>query len=72
MLLKAGRLQLLDLEPNKEGPLHTAYKELLRKYDSTRLLPKRQPQAEDMSRDDLEQLQALASPRLLTVHFNSW
>jgi len=66
MLMQAAQQQLRQVErggssSNPKGPLHQDYEELL---DSDSL--------KDLTADQLGSLRALASPRLLTVWFNSW
>jgi hypothetical protein len=64
MLLAAAHEQLQDME-DPAGPLHREFAKLEAKH--------RQSKAhQELSADDLERLQALASPRLITIWFNSW
>lgn len=64
MLFTAAVKQLEDME-GPTGPLHEELEKLKDKH--------RQGIAkQELSADDLRHLQALASPRLLTVWFNSW
>jgi len=65
MLMAAARQQLLLLEPGGDrepkGPLHKLYEQLLGAAG-----------LKELKADDWKRLQALASPRLLTVWLNSW
>lgn len=62
-MLLTSALEQLDAWEQGEGELHMRYKAILAKHKD----PKQQ-----LSDADLQALQALASPRLLTVWFNSW
>lgn len=63
MLLRAAEEQCDCMEPAGQGPLHKRYSELRDKHNKP---------AAELSADEWQHLQALASPRLLTVWFNSW
>lgn len=64
------------------GPLQAGYSELLQKYRGVqhrgtsagmaRGQHQLDLQPQELSNDELKRLRALASPRLLTVQFNSW
>lgn len=66
MLLAAASEQLDVWEP-VEGELHMRYNAILAKHK-----PGFEGAKQQLSDADLQALQALASPRLLTVWFNSW
>ncbi|WIA39860.1 hypothetical protein OEZ86_013307 [Tetradesmus obliquus] len=63
MLLRAAKEQCDCMEPAGQGPLHKRCSELRDKHNKP---------ASELSADEWQHLQALASPRLLTVWFNSW
>ena len=66
MLLLAAGKQLHDMGPNAAGSLHDEYMTLIKK------LRNKEHGGKELSPHEWQRLQALASPRLLTVWFNSW